>query len=118
MPARAPSPTEPRTRRKTGRRLASVPRLRAFLEHPARPAGTLACHELRGFLFAAVNAPEFVRPSEWLPLILKQQVMRLQLVGARTVEASTAGPKAPRGMGSAPSRDGGGDRHTEINLGL
>ena len=43
--------------------------LRAFLEHPARPAGTLSYHELQGFLFTVVSAPELVRPSEWLPII-------------------------------------------------
>ena len=43
--------------------------LRAFLEHPARPAGTLRYHELQGFLFTVVSAPELVRPSEWLPII-------------------------------------------------
>ena len=43
--------------------------LRAFLEHPSRPAGTLTYHELQGFLFTVVSAPELVRPSEWLPII-------------------------------------------------
>ena len=47
---------------------ASAPSLRIFLEHPARPADTLTYHELQGFLFAVVSAPELVRPSEWLPL--------------------------------------------------
>ena len=50
--------------------------------------------------------------------VLWQHVMRLQLVGAHTVEASAAGPKAPRGMRSTPSQDGGGGRHTEVGLGL
>ena len=43
--------------------------LRSFLEHPARPAGTLSYHELQGFLFTVVSAPELVQPSEWLPII-------------------------------------------------
>ena len=43
--------------------------LRAFLEHPSRPAGTLTYHELQGFLFTVVSAPEMVPPSEWLPII-------------------------------------------------
>ena len=43
--------------------------LRAFLEHPSRPAGTLSYHELQGFLFTVVSAPEMVPPSAWLPLI-------------------------------------------------
>ena len=73
MPARTPSPTERRTRHKMGRRRASVDSLRAFLEQPARPAGTLTYHELQGFLFAVVSAPELVRPSEWLPLIFNEQ---------------------------------------------
>ena len=43
--------------------------LRAFLEHPSRPAGTLTYHELQGFLFTVVSAPEMVPPSAWLPVI-------------------------------------------------
>jgi len=43
--------------------------LDAFLEQPARPAGTLSYHELQGFLFAVASAPELVRPSEWLPTV-------------------------------------------------
>ena len=43
--------------------------LRAFLEHPARPAGTLSYHELQGFLFTVVSAPELIQPSDWLPII-------------------------------------------------
>ena len=50
--------------------------------------------------------------------VLWQQVLRLQLVGARTVEASAAVPKASRGMGSAPSQDGGGGSHTKVGVGL
>ena len=44
--------------------------LRAFLEHPSRPAGTLSYHELQGFLFTIVSAPELIQPSEWLPIIV------------------------------------------------
>ena len=43
--------------------------LRAFLEHPSRPAGTLTYHELQGFLFTIVSAPELIPASEWLPII-------------------------------------------------
>ena len=43
--------------------------LRAFLEHPTRPAGTLSYHELQGFLFTVVSAPELIPPSDWLPII-------------------------------------------------
>ena len=43
--------------------------LRAFLEHPSRPAGTLTYHELQGFLLTVVSAPELIQPSEWLPII-------------------------------------------------
>ena len=43
--------------------------LQAFLDHPSRPAGALSYHELQGFLFTVVSAPELVRPSEWLPII-------------------------------------------------
>ena len=43
--------------------------LRAFLEHPSRPTGTLTYHELQGFLFTVVSAPELIPASEWLPII-------------------------------------------------
>jgi len=43
--------------------------LRAFLEDPARPTGTLRYHELQGFLFAVASAPHLIRPSEWMPLV-------------------------------------------------
>jgi uncharacterized protein len=43
--------------------------LRAFLEHPSRPAGTLTYHELQGFLFTSVSTPEMIPASEWLPII-------------------------------------------------
>ena len=33
----------------------------------------LTYYELQGFLFAAVSAPELIRPSEWLPLIFNEQ---------------------------------------------
>ncbi len=47
--------------------------LRAFLEHPARPAGTFTYHELQGFLFTVVSAPELVPPSDWLPIIFDEE---------------------------------------------
>jgi uncharacterized protein len=53
-------------------RAATPAALLAFLEHPARPAGTLTYHELQGFLFAVVSAPELVQPSEWLPIIFNE----------------------------------------------
>ena len=43
--------------------------LQAFLDHPSRPAGTLTYHELQGFLFTVVSAPELIPPSDWLPII-------------------------------------------------
>ena len=43
--------------------------LQAFLEHPARSAGTLGYHELQGFLFTVVSAPELIPLSEWMPII-------------------------------------------------
>src|SRR5882672_1328681 len=43
--------------------------LRSFLDHPARPAGTLRYHELQGFLFTIASAPGLVRPSEWMPMV-------------------------------------------------
>ena len=52
---------------------ATTPSLRAFLEQPARPAGTLTYDELQGFLFAVVSAPEPIQPSEWLPIIFNEQ---------------------------------------------
>jgi DNA-binding transcriptional regulator YiaG len=47
--------------------------------------------------------------------VLWQQVMRLQLVEARTAEASAAGPRSSRGKGRTPSQDScGGGIHTEL----
>ena len=43
--------------------------LQAFLDHPSRPAGTLRYHELQGFLFTVVSAPELIPLSEWMPII-------------------------------------------------
>ena len=43
--------------------------LKPFLDDPDRPAGTLRYHELQGFLFTVVSAPELIPPSEWLPII-------------------------------------------------
>jgi uncharacterized protein len=43
--------------------------LAAFLADQRRPAGTLSYHELQGFLFAVVSAPELIAPSEWMPLV-------------------------------------------------
>ena len=47
--------------------------LQVFLEHPARPAGTLGYHELQGFLFTVVSAPEMVPPSAWLLIIFGEE---------------------------------------------
>ena len=44
--------------------------LQAFLDHPA---GTLHYHELQGFLFTVVSAPEWIPLSEWLPIIFGEQ---------------------------------------------
>ena len=47
--------------------------LRAFLAHPSRPAGTLTYHELEGFLFTVVSAPELIPLSDWLPIVFGEQ---------------------------------------------
>lgn len=47
----------------------SVATLRAFLEDPTRPEGTLCYYEVQGFLFAVACSLELVPPSEWLPVI-------------------------------------------------
>ena len=47
--------------------------LQAFLESPARPTGTLRYHELQGFLFTVISAPELIPLSEWLPIIFGEQ---------------------------------------------
>ena len=39
--------------------------LRAFLDHPSRPTGALSYHELQGFLFTVVSAPELIPPSDF-----------------------------------------------------
>lgn len=43
--------------------------LSAFLDDPSRPPDTLRYHELQGFRFAVVSAPELIKPSEWMPLV-------------------------------------------------
>jgi yecA family protein len=43
--------------------------LKAFLAHPDLPEGTLQYHEVQGFLFAVLSAPDVVMPSEWIPAI-------------------------------------------------
>ena len=43
--------------------------LQAFLDHPSRPEGTFRYHELQGFLFTVVSAPDLVPPSDWLPIV-------------------------------------------------
>lgn len=48
---------------------ANRKRLKSFLASPEQPEGTLSYHEVQGFLFAMVSAPELVRPSEWLPVV-------------------------------------------------
>ncbi len=47
--------------------------LRVFLEHPSRPAGTLTYHELEGFLFTVVSAPELIPLSDWFPIVFGDQ---------------------------------------------
>ena len=47
--------------------------LQAFLDHPSRPEGTFRYHELQGFLFTVVSAPELVPPSDWLPIIFAEE---------------------------------------------
>ena len=49
--------------------VVGVSALRSFLDHPARPAGTLCYHELQGSLFTIASAPELVRPPEWMPIV-------------------------------------------------
>jgi uncharacterized protein len=56
-----------------------------FLEAPGRPPGTLRYHELQGFLFAIVTAPETVMPSEWIP-----EVFGGREAGFETVEEAQA----------------------------
>jgi uncharacterized protein len=66
-----------RMQRNQPRRLSAreVKALERFLSDRDRPEGTLSYHELQGFLFAVVCAPELIRPSEWLPLISNEADM-------------------------------------------
>jgi uncharacterized protein len=57
---------------------AHAARLRAFLQAPQRPAGTMSYCELAGFLFAVACAPEPVPPSEWLPLVFGEDEANYQ----------------------------------------
>jgi yecA family protein len=43
--------------------------LARLLADPGRSEGTVPYDELRGFLFAVLNAPELIPPSEWMPEI-------------------------------------------------
>ena len=43
--------------------------LKALLSGAKQPAGAMSYHELQGFLFTIVAAPEMVPPSEFLPLV-------------------------------------------------
>ena len=53
--------------------VADALQLRMFLEHPARPPGTLRYHELQGFLFSVASAPNMVSPSDWIPIVFGDQ---------------------------------------------
>jgi uncharacterized protein len=48
--------------------------LRAYLDGASRPEDGLSYHETQGFLFTVAAAPEFVPPSEWIPVILGSKV--------------------------------------------
>ena len=63
-------------------------RLRSFLKHPSRPAGTLVDYELDGFLFAVACAPVLIRPSEWLPIVFGETTPTFESLGE--AEAVTA----------------------------
>lgn len=43
--------------------------LEALLADPKRDADAVPYRELRGFLFAVLNGPELIPPSEWIPAI-------------------------------------------------
>jgi yecA family protein len=43
--------------------------LKAFLDSPQRPEGTLNYGQTVGFLFSVACSPEMIKPSEWLPII-------------------------------------------------
>ena len=49
-------------------------------------------HELQGFLFAVVSAPELVKPSEWMPIVFQDQPAEYaSLEEAREVTAALMG---------------------------
>ena len=47
--------------------------LTRFLSSPQRPSDTLTYPQLAGFLFGLGNGPEFIPPSEWIPLVFNDQ---------------------------------------------
>ena len=53
--------------------LSSNTQLVEFLASHERPEGTLAYHQVQGFLFAICCSPELIMPSEWMPLIFNEQ---------------------------------------------
>jgi uncharacterized protein len=85
--------------------------LEAFLSRPGLPEGTLSLGEVQGFLFALAAAPDFVKPSEWLPMIFGdeepgfetmeegQEVMGLVLAlyNEKLGEVRDEGPRMPEG---------------------
>jgi uncharacterized protein len=47
--------------------------LRTFLASPQRVKGTMTYPQLAGFLFSLANAPEWIPPSEWMPMAFNDQ---------------------------------------------
>ncbi|MDH3976813.1 MAG: UPF0149 family protein [Deltaproteobacteria bacterium] len=94
----------------------SVKRLKKFLISPDRPEGTLNYYELAGFLFTIASSPEFVQPSEWLPLIFNDQDAEYEsleeaqnivqdVMGLFNCISESAGKKGKLPMGCEPDKD-------------
>ncbi len=65
---------------------ADAVRLQEFLAASGRPDGTMSYFHLTGFLFALACAPEFVPPSEWMPLIFNDgEAVYEDMEEARTI---------------------------------
>ena len=52
-----------------------IEELGRFLGDPQRPDGTLGFQELQGFLFAVASCPEFIQPSDWMPVVSNDEDM-------------------------------------------
>ncbi len=54
--------------------------LMSFLSSSAVPEGTMNYFSTAGLLFAVASCPEFIRPSEWMPVIFSEEEMDYEAI--------------------------------------